>query len=140
MRRCWVLFFVVLGLAVLGCGKGDDMPPLHPVKGKVVHKGQPVRGGRVELHPVNDQGLIFVNAEVGNDGTFTLITRKGSRSAPGAPEGSYHVLYLPPLAAGPGDQADPAKAQALKPSQFPTPFKVEARTNELTLDLARAKK
>jgi hypothetical protein len=140
---CWrwaFLVFVPYGLSACGCGRGEELPPLHPVTGKVVQNGKAVAGGRVEFQPVKGQGEIFINAEVGSDGRFTLATRKRSLAGPGAPEGSYNVLYLPPLPAGAADPADPARAQALKPALFPTPFKVEARDNEFVLDLGKAKK
>src|SRR5262249_44102573 len=118
------LVLVLFGLVVLGCGKGEEMPPLYPVKGKVVNKGKAVQGRRVQFAPVKDQAVIFINGEVGDDGTFTLTTRKGSQSAPGAPEGIYHATYTPAGLGGAGDPKDPTKAQGVRPVTLAQTYKV----------------
>jgi hypothetical protein len=89
---------------------------------------------------VKEQAEIFINAEVDGDGRFSLTTRKGSLARPGAPEGSYHAVYTPPVAGGAGDPTDPARAQSVLPLPLAPTYKVEAKDNEFTLDLARAKK
>src|SRR4051812_47263847 len=130
MRRRWAPLFVLFGLTVCGCGKAEELPALYPVRGKVVRNGKAVAGGNVKFEPVKGQGEIFSNAEVGSDGRFTLATHRRSLAGPGAPEGSYRVVYVPPLAAAAGPEDVPNAQNASSPLVFPTPFRVEARDNE----------
>src|SRR5262249_49071766 len=98
MRALWCpLVLFSLGLLAAGCG-GDGLPPLHPVKGKVVHKGKAVEGGFLQFRSVKEQDPIMCNGAVGADGTFELNSVKGNTRAPGVPEGTYQVIYSPPPA------------------------------------------
>jgi hypothetical protein len=87
------------GLA--GCGSGEAIPDLHPVTGTITRDGKPVAGGGIILipDPPNGSGLV-VNASVGKDGTFTVQTSRTTAKAteihPGAPAGTYKVVYHPP--------------------------------------------
>jgi hypothetical protein len=132
------LVFVLLGPAALGCGKGEELPPLSPARGKVVRGGQSVKGGMIQFSQEGTQNPPIVNGRVGEDGTFTLTTKQGSRSGAGAPVGTYRVIYYPP--AGEGAQTDPAKAQAALPVTLPTTYKVQSGENDFTIDLGKAKR
>ena len=125
----------MLGVALLvGCQpdkpKGE-LPPLHAVKGSVSRGGNPVGGGVIQFRPEPDVPNIVVNAEVKPDGTFELKTLHAlsQKSAPGAPAGTYRVLYLPPTA---GDQN-----MAAPPVVLPKPFTVKEGPNELPIDLGK---
>jgi hypothetical protein len=132
------LLFVVLGPAFLGCGKGEELPPLYPARGKVLKGGQPVKGGLIQFSQEGTQKPPIVNARVGEDGNFTLTTQQGGRSGAGAPEGTYRVIYHPP--AGEGAQADPAKAQAALPVTLSMTYKVQSGENDFLIDLAKSRK
>ena len=45
------LALACLGLLLAGCGPRDQGPPCHPVRGKVLFRGQPAAGVEVFLHP-----------------------------------------------------------------------------------------
>jgi hypothetical protein len=80
----------------LSCSKG-----LQSVSGKVLHKGQPIKGAVVTLHPKgnNDIKVQRPSGLTGDDGTFSLTTGQES----GAPPGEYVVTVIwlqPPPATG----------------------------------------
>jgi len=84
----------------LGCGSNnpaDVMPTLYPVTGKVIKNGRHVASGAIRFHTDKSQEAILVTGAVSDDGRFTLATRKGSRTAPGAPAGKYQIVYTPPI-------------------------------------------
>jgi hypothetical protein len=78
--------WLVLGVA-LGCiscsGSGSD--GLHPVTGKVLHKGQPAKGVVVAFHPKGADPVTAVRPiGVANEaGVFTLTTGTKDGAAPG---------------------------------------------------------
>ena len=129
---------IVLGLFVLaGCG-GDSQPPfpdLHPVKGVVKRGGKAVTGGGVRFDPDPAKPEFLVTATVEADGTFTLstvrTTDKVGERKPGAPAGKYTVTYMPPA----GDQT--AGGGSFDPITAPTPVTVEAKGNEVTVELGK---
>ncbi len=122
----WAPLFLLLGFAVLGCGKGEDIPKLYPAKGKVVRNGKAVKGEFIQFRPVKDMGEIFINGMVGADGTFELSTKRKGDPAPGAPEGEYQVTYMPPGK----DQSDPPVTPAKT-------YKVEPKSNDFTVDVSK---
>lgn len=69
-RRLAVLCCLLVLGAATGCGERG--PQMAPVKGKVVHKGQPLKFGGVIFQPLN-KGAI-AHGEIQPDGTFTLYT------------------------------------------------------------------
>lgn len=86
-------------LAVLGCSAPVTIPTLHPVTGRVVRAGTPVKGGGLYFAPANGEqrGLIH-NGSVASDGTFVATTEVYGASPPtrdGLPAGTYRVTYLP---------------------------------------------
>lgn len=87
-----------LGLLVaLGCNK-VDLPPAHPVKGKVVYTdGRPMSGGTIQFISAPPDSLLTVAGTIDNDGNFTLSTIKGKKKVAGAVEGRYRVMIIPPL-------------------------------------------
>jgi hypothetical protein len=77
-----------LALAGAGCGESNG---LHPVSGKVLHKGEPAVGATVSFYPKDAAGPNgeIPRGEVEADGSFQLGTGDLGR---GAPPGQYAVL------------------------------------------------
>jgi hypothetical protein len=139
MRLVHLLAFVVLGLGVAGCSAPPqpEFGELHPVTGVVKQDGKPVSGGVVRFRPDPDKPEFLINSEVASDGTFSLSTvrttdKQGERR-PGAPAGQYKVTYEPKL----GDQtADRYR----EPVTLPKPVTIEAKSNQLTIELPPIRK
>jgi hypothetical protein len=84
-------------LLALGCNT-TDLPPTHPVKGKVVYTdGRPMSGGTIQFISAPPDPLLTVAGTIDNDGHFTLNTIKGKKKVAGAVEGRYRVMIMPPL-------------------------------------------
>jgi hypothetical protein len=84
---------------ISGCSTAVTVPELHPVTGRVVRAGVPVKGGGLYFAPAagEQRGLIH-NASVGADGTFAATTEVYGGTPPtraGLPAGTYKVTYLP---------------------------------------------
>jgi len=99
--RCSSLaLLAVLPWAVLGlsCSNG-----LQPVSGKVLLKGQPLKGAVVTLHPKGppDIKALIPSGITGEDGTFTLSTGKEAGAAPGDYVATVVWLGQPPNAPKP---------------------------------------
>ncbi len=89
-RRVGGAALLLLGSLLLSSCSGSAA--LNPVKGKVLLKGQPIKGAVVTFHP---KGGNEVTAQrpagvTGDDGTFALTT--GTKD--GAPAGDYTVTVL----------------------------------------------
>ncbi len=127
---------LALAVALSGCGKGAEPPPLVEVKGKVLRASkQPVARVMVIFHPQQAVGSASYRGGTGEDGSFALR----------CPAGKYRVTVAPlPLkgeATGPAAMAAPGKAgNAFDPHRDPasTPLKAEvpaAGTTDLVLTL-----
>src|SRR5271165_434666 len=77
---------LILLTALAGCGGGGRQP----VTGKVVYKGEPVKGGTVVLSPLASGDSKPASGEVGDDGTFSLGT---NAEKDGVMTGKYKVGY-----------------------------------------------
>jgi hypothetical protein len=78
----------LLGLA--GCHSSDSLPSVtvYEVKGQVLlADGKPLKGGWISFVPKGDLP-VTPSAEIGSDGTFSLVT---GGSGKGAPAGDYKV-------------------------------------------------
>ena len=98
---CCALFLAAL--AVLGCGQGESMTPVH---GRVFFHGQPLPGGTIVFTPDAERGgrgpLAY--GEIGGDGRYSLHTGDKLGTNPGW----YRVTIAPPtLAAAPGQAVAP---------------------------------
>jgi hypothetical protein len=106
---CCALF--LQALAVLGCGQGESMTPVH---GRVFFHGQPLPGGTIVFTPDAERGgrgpLAY--GEIGGDGRYTL--RTGDKL--GINPGWYRVTIAPPTLA-------PAPGQAVLPPAVELPRK-----------------
>ncbi len=141
--RCWLgVSLCVAGLAALaGCGSKGAEYTVAPVKGKLVCRGQPVKGGHITFRPLQAAGGKAgitgkpASAEVKEDGTFVLSTY-GKQD--GAVVGKHEITYLPVAA---GAQSYEEKPQ---PSPYaglvPKPNQVEVKEgqNDFTIELVPA--
>ena len=106
--RVVVLGFV-FALGVAGCSSSPKAgeKPVHPVKGKVLYKGQPAAGAEVLFVPVNEPAQNpdpRPRATVEDDGSFALSTY-GDKD--GAPAGEYVVLVTWPGKVLPDGREEP---------------------------------
>jgi hypothetical protein len=96
----WSCLFALLSLTALSCsGQGK----LNEVRGKVLHKNQPLSGALVTLHPKGDKKNFKAIPSTGltkEDGTFTLSTGKKD----GVPAGEYTVTIICSREVGGGDK------------------------------------
>ena len=120
-------FFVFVAVVLLpGCSKtSDKLPELHPVKGTITKNGVAVKPGYVRFDPESDQEYT-VQGPVDAGGAFELETIRGDKRSKGAPAGVYKVFYIPD---GGADQL------ASTPIETTTTYTVEAKSNEITIEL-----
>lgn len=91
----------VCAIAIAGCS--DAKPartPVHPIKGTITFKGQPIPGALVALHPKTPlEGTPRPRASVNREGGFEVSTYDGGD---GAPEGEYTltVIWYKPIKNG----------------------------------------
>lgn len=118
--QCFVLFF---GLVLLGCGSGDDTPPLGEVTGTITLDGQPLEGVIVVFKP-----------EVGRAATGTTdaqgkYTLEFSYGLSGCKVGPSSVYLEWPLGS--------TKAKALSPRYTTkSELKADVKEGSNTLDFA----
>lgn len=134
---------IVLGFAAAafaGCGRDGNQPAfpdLNPVKGVVKRDGKPVSGGVIRFNPEPDKGEFIINSEVGPDGTYKLSTTRATDNEgerkPGAPAGSYKVVFIPAF----GDQT---AGGSVDPVESANRVTVKAGENDIPIDLPAAKK
>ena len=71
----WITLAGTLAVAGVACGLGAGSgPPLIPVKGKVIFKGQPLTRGVIKFEP--DGYGRRASGQIQSDGTFVLTTDK----------------------------------------------------------------
>jgi hypothetical protein len=143
VRGPWAVWFAgVACLALLaglaGCGKGSGFK-VAPVKGKITHQGQPVKGGSITFTPIAGGGDAKggnlgkpSTAQVNDDGTFVLSTY-GTND--GAVLGKHRITYMPIFIA-PKDYDDkppPPPYVGLVPS--PSEVEVKPGSNDISLEL-----
>jgi hypothetical protein len=95
MTRGWTTVVLALLLGLTGCGNSQGPAPekAYPVKGKVLlANGEPVRSGRVILHPKDNPLGVECFGEIQADGSFQLTTYKLND---GAVPGHYIVTVTP---------------------------------------------
>jgi hypothetical protein len=86
----WRCLFVLPVLACVSCSGGSST--LHPVKGSVIYKNEPLKGAVVTFHPKGDDDVRTVRPVglTGDDGSFSLSTG----DQPGAKAGTYVVTII----------------------------------------------
>jgi hypothetical protein len=139
---------IALLLATTGCGSSDNVT-VYPVKGMVAFNGKPmVGGGSISLIPTGNQPGAAAGGEIKEDGTYELTTyQPGDGSMPGefrvvitqvvfrepgnSEDGQAPTAAAPP----PVPEADRIPEIFANPMQSPLTIKVEAKPNEINLDL-----
>lgn len=94
--KTFILFYIALSLAALGCANDDYGPAIHPVSGKVLVDGRPAAKARVTFHALDASAggeSLPTMAIAEQDGAFRPSTRF---SYDGAPAGSYAVTVVWP--------------------------------------------
>jgi hypothetical protein len=136
--RHWAVGLVVsIAFASTSCSSGDS---LHPVRGKVMVKGQPAVGASLVFHregaTIKD---IPSTGTVGADGTFSLST--GDKT--GAPVGKYIVTVVWPepkkltekeimMGGNPNDGPDRLKGVYDSPQKSSIRAEIKSGDNDLT--------
>jgi hypothetical protein len=120
------LLFIVAAV-VAGCSRNtsQELPPLHPAKGKITHNGKTVGKGHVRFTPETNQDYTIFS-QVDENGAFDLVTVRGGKESKGAPAGEFKVFYIPDTG---GEQSVSAPIETTKT------FTIEAKPNELTIEL-----
>jgi hypothetical protein len=118
IRGLWFLSLFLAGCFVVGCGGGEFVPPLVPVKGKIMVDDAPLTSGSVSLIPVvaPTQQTPPSIGKIGADGTYEVFT-SGNR---GAPVGKYKVRVTEPTV--------PAKDGAAATPAFHSKYRDQSKT------------
>jgi hypothetical protein len=128
----WALL-VPCGLLLSSCSNG-----LNSVQGKVLYKGNPIKGAVVFFHPVKATDLTAKHPSgvTGEDGSFTLDTGKEN----GAPTGQYVVTVVwykevPPSTkitnAPPPESEDQLKGRFADPKSSQLTVEIKPGVNQL---------
>jgi len=132
-RRCAVGLFGVASILLHGCGKGENLPEVAPVTGKVMIGGEPLASAMVTFHPAGDGNKGMASTEV--DGSYVLNTY-GTKD--GAVVGQHTVTverYLPPMPTQPGGRIPSARSTVPRkynrPETSPLKFEVKSGTNNV---------
>jgi hypothetical protein len=118
----------LLVFVLLGCDSGG--PKLSPVRGKVLHGGQPAEGATVVFQPKSGSTAAPPSGTVQADGSFTLRTHPHGE---GAPPGDYAVLvtWFPLDARGQDNPKNKLPAKYGDPAQTPLTATVKEGATEL---------
>jgi hypothetical protein len=131
MRFFW-LVVLSWGLCVAGCGEPEPtsaLPPVFPVKGKVIYRGKGLEGVVVQLNPLFDSIKFTPEGKTGADGSFSV-----SCGPDGAPAGEYVVTFSYPQQTDPGDEGsmvDRWKGKYSDPKKSKFKVKIVDGPNEL---------
>jgi hypothetical protein len=137
---------------VLGCGDDDGLGRRYPVHGQVRYRSQPLEGGRITFHPIDNFGTARAATGTIQNGFYTLSTIGGDD---GALPGRYRVILVaksaefsklqPIVKGGAARHSDVIKAarraKDLIPSKYMSPRtspltrEVKAETNRFDLEL-----
>lgn len=102
-KGSFVTSLLVLGLTLIGCGKGG--PTLVPVTGSVTVDGKPANGATLIFHPTDKEMKLIPAATTDESGKFKLATS----AQEGVPVGSYDVTVT-----WPDPSVQPTPAQKLQ--------------------------
>ena len=92
--------FALLAIAILGCYESRPIDDLHPLGGRILREGKPVKDGGLIFLPEGTSSSLIVNGAVEANGTFSVRTERTLDNGkldikPGAPAGRYRVIYHP---------------------------------------------
>ena len=148
-RVVFLLSLACSGLLLAGSGASSDNVTVYPVKGKITFNGKPMVGtGAISLIPTDNQAGAAAGGEIKEDGSYELTTYKpGDGSMPGnfrvvihqvvfqegqnTEDGAAPAAGVPP----PVPEADRIPEIYSQPTNSPLTMKVEAKPNEINLDL-----
>lgn len=132
----------------LGCGGDAKRLEVHPVKGTVIYKGEPMKGGGSILFMPTIEGGKEASGTIEQDGTFTLKTYE---DGDGAAAGQYRIVVYQVTVEEPENTADgeestgeptetvPAEAQIPRiysnGTRSPLQQEVKAEENDLRIEL-----
>ena len=117
--------------AAAGCGKKAELPPTHPVHGRVMFRGgDPVTAGIVCFQSQGDSA-VSATGTIGPDGSFTLSSFIAGARAPGAVAGLHRVIVTPPRNAA--QSAGGGQMGTFRSATLPEPVSVQEGDNNLTL-------
>ncbi len=90
----------MFAFVLAGCDESRPAVELHPLGGRVLRGGKPVKDGGLIFVPEGSGSNLIVNAGVQANGTFNVRTEKTLSGGkldikPGAPAGRYKVIYHP---------------------------------------------
>ncbi len=117
-------------VVLAGCGAREEGPPLFPVSGKVLFKGEPAAGAQVYFHPPGpaDSKKLRPHGKADAKGVFRLSTR---RSEDGAAEGEYTVTIVWPVAPDTDDSPDRLKGRYQQAQYSRIRVRVKSGDNQL---------
>ena len=103
MRRTTIYRAIPIALfafAFSGCDEPRPAVQLHPLGGRVLREGKPVKDGGLIFVPEGSGSDLIVNAGVEANGRFNVRTERTLSGGeldirPGAPAGRYKVIYHP---------------------------------------------
>ena len=132
---------LIVAASFSGCGERvTPLPTTYPVRGKVAYQeGKPVANATVRFHPESEPRVV-TSAVTGSDGAYTLVTKRDGLRADGAVAGPNQVTVLYTHNAG---GSPPVKSMAgqqqmgFLSTDFPTPYAVQPRDNEINLTVER---
>lgn len=116
---------LIVTVCLMGCGsRVKPLPTTYPVHGRVVYKdGSPTSGGIVQFRPVTESS-VSTTAEIGEDGTYSLVTTRDGLRAEGAVAGANHVSVVVVL---------PGKHGGSSSANYRTPYTVAPKENSIDL-------
>ena len=102
---------------IIGCGESDSGPPLAPVTGKIIWKGEPLPGCAVKFVPADGTVGWGGHAMTNDAGEYKLLEAKTARL--GVQPGSYRVVLsrrlMPDGSRVPaGDRTAPIESPAIE--------------------------
>ena len=131
-----LLVGVLLVAGMVALALRPASPRLYPVQGKLLYQGKPAAGAVVVFHPVGaDLRARRPNAQVGPDGSFSLVTADRAGAAPG----EYVITVFWPMDLPPPNPREPLTR--LKRGIEATPDRLSGRyagqtTSALTAQVA----
>jgi hypothetical protein len=138
-RQIGCSLLLVCLIHLTGCDQSTpteylELDDLHPVKGKVLFRGQPIPDAAVRIHPVSagavgaGHPVYPMTGTVSDDGNFEIFTFRPEGKGKGAPSGDYRltVSWRGPLQGLTKDQEEGLKEKL--PVKYTDP-----RTSQLTV-------
>jgi hypothetical protein len=112
-----------------GCGRGDDLDKLVPVRGKVLLDGRPLTAGSVSFRPDASRGNTSQHQPYGIlDGQGNYELKTANRR--GAPPGWYKAVVISQEIAPEGKRAGPLGAKSRINPKYARP-----QTTDLTVEV-----